>query len=80
MITCVKATELIEKRQIQSLTLGERFKLRLHNSMCVACRAYQRQSKTIEKAISRWMHITNNTTHHLSQEKKDKIIEELKKL
>jgi hypothetical protein len=80
MITCVKATELIEKQQVHSLSAGERLKLRLHVSMCGACKAYQKQSKTIEKAINRWLHHADAKSHSLSQAKKDQIIEELKKL
>ncbi len=80
MITCIKATELIEKRQIQSLSFGEWFRLKLHVALCEACEAYKQQSKTIERAINLWFNKADQRSPQLSQEKKNKIIDKIKKL
>lgn len=51
MISCRKATELIEKRSLFGLTVIEKVNLVLHTSMCDACTLYEKQSKTIDKML-----------------------------
>ncbi|MDD8017633.1 MAG: hypothetical protein PHP42_04610 [Bacteroidota bacterium] len=52
MISCTKATELIEKKLSFGLTPGELLRLHLHTQICSACRYYQKQSIFIEKVIA----------------------------
>jgi DNA transposition AAA+ family ATPase len=52
LISCLKATELIEKNLHLKLSLSERLKLKVHKSMCKACALYDKQSAMIEKGIS----------------------------
>jgi hypothetical protein len=68
-LSCIKATELIEKRFHFKLTLRERLKLRVHKMMCDACTNYEKQSFLLEKGIE--LH------HH--QLSKDRDVEILKK-
>lgn len=51
-LSCLKATELIEKQMQFKLSLTERLQLKVHKSMCEACRVYEKQSDFIEKGIS----------------------------
>ncbi|MEX2591996.1 MAG: hypothetical protein WD426_04425 [Anditalea sp.] len=53
-LSCKKATSLIEKKNLFPLTGKEKMQLWMHNSMCGACRAYQKQSKTLDKMVSLW--------------------------
>ena len=55
LLSCKKATELIEKREITPLSKKEKLQLRIHTSMCKACRSYEKQSDTLEKALSDWV-------------------------
>lgn len=71
--SCKKSTELIEKKAFQPLTLIENIKLKLHLSMCVACKAYASQSEIIEKAIAQWFE--KNKNKKLSEEVKLAIIQ-----
>jgi hypothetical protein len=48
---CRKATLLIEKRQLGSLTLHERAELAIHLAGCSVCRLYQQQSAAINVMI-----------------------------
>ena len=53
MLSCKKTTELIEKESIVGLSSREKFRLRLHVSMCDGCTAYLKQSLFIDKALAR---------------------------
>ncbi len=50
-LSCLKATELIEKKIHFNLSFGERLQLRMHKSMCNACNTYEKQNLLIERAI-----------------------------
>jgi len=54
-LSCKKATELIEKRKIEQLNFTEKNQLKIHLSMCRTCNAYQSQSETLDKAVSKWV-------------------------
>lgn len=49
MLSCKKATELIEKRQVKPLSAIEKIQLDAHLSMCKACHAYEDQSVQIDQ-------------------------------
>jgi len=51
LLSCLKATELIEKRFQVELTFKEKIQLKLHTSMCKACKSYGEQSHVIENAL-----------------------------
>jgi len=53
MISCRKATLLIEKRDAGGLTLAENFSLGIHTIMCEACKRYERQSQLLETLLER---------------------------
>jgi len=49
MLSCDKATALIERKTVAGLSVMERFKLLFHKSMCSGCRNYEKQSVFIHK-------------------------------
>lgn len=51
-LSCLKATELIEKNFHFKLTLKEKLQLKMHKMMCEACTKYEKHSILIEKGIS----------------------------
>jgi len=51
-LSCLKATELIEKKLQFSLSVKEKLQLRIHKMMCTACTLYEKQSAFIEKGLS----------------------------
>ena len=53
MLSCKKATQLVEKKWVVKLTLQENLQLKLHTTMCSACKEYQKKSRIIEKALER---------------------------
>lgn len=53
IISCHKATFLIEKRDAGGLTLGENLSLGIHTILCEACKRYEKQSRSIEILLER---------------------------
>ena len=51
MISCYRATELIEKSQAVGLNPFDKLKLRLHTSVCDMCKKYQTQSEMLDQAL-----------------------------
>ena len=51
-LSCLKATELIEKKLHFHLSAKERLQLKMHKMMCTACTRYEKQSTFLEKGIS----------------------------
>lgn len=50
-LSCLKATELIEKKMYFGLSRTEKIQLSAHKKMCSACKNYEKQSQLIDKAI-----------------------------
>jgi hypothetical protein len=50
-LSCLKATELIEKKLYFKLSMQEKLQLKLHKMMCDACTKYEKQSVILEKGI-----------------------------
>lgn len=68
-LSCLKATELIEKKFHIKLSFREKLQLELHKMMCDACSMYEKQSALIEKGME--------SQHKIKHEECD--IEQLKK-
>jgi hypothetical protein len=52
-LSCLKATELIEKKLHFKLSFKEKLQLKVHKTMCDACRLYEKQSGLLEKGIEK---------------------------
>jgi len=50
-LSCLKATELIEKKLHFSLSRKENYQLKMHKMMCNACRQYENHSYFIDKNL-----------------------------
>jgi hypothetical protein len=74
-LSCIKATELIEKRFHFQLSVKENLQLKMHKMMCDACMKYEKQSAFIEKGISN-MGKVNTTTPDIDS-LKDRISKKL---
>lgn len=72
LLTCKTASEYIEKRKNNSLTLKERMQLKVHLLICKVCRYYDEQSAIIDKLLQLKSKQQAETKHT------DKEIEELK--
>jgi len=53
-ISCQQASRLLSQQQDESLTLGQRLRLRLHLMYCDACTNVSRQFAALRLAMLRW--------------------------
>ena len=51
-LSCLRATELIERKMHFKLSGTEKLQLKMHKMMCDACSLYEKQSIFLEKGIS----------------------------
>ena len=77
-LSCKEATYLIEKKSVFPLSFIERCRLFIHIKMCLVCNVYQQQSKTIEKALAKWINSEGNPKDVLPPKTKEQIIEKMK--
>ncbi len=69
---CKKATFLIEKKQIGTISLREKLELKIHLAGCSVCRIFEQQSIKINEMVKNLFH-TNN------QQEEIKLDEDFKK-
>jgi hypothetical protein len=51
-LSCLKATELIEKKIYFKLSVKEKLQLAAHKTMCSACTNYEKHSQMIDVALA----------------------------
>ena len=76
LLSCLKATELIEKKLHFKLSFTENLQLSMHKMVCDACSNYEKQNLIIEKGIS---HEDKVKTTNLGVSKNQIDIEQFKK-
>ena len=59
-LSCLKATELIEKKLHFKLSFSEKLQLKVHKMMCNACSNYEKQNLIIEESIANQENVSNN--------------------
>lgn len=80
VLSCKKATELIEKKSFIKLNPREKIQLSLHKSLCDACTAYEKQSKKIDELLQKTPDESINDSTILKNEwLKEKIMNEIPK-
>jgi hypothetical protein len=52
MLSCRKATELMERASMQPLPAGDRMRLWMHLKVCDGCRAFEKQGQVIDQLIT----------------------------
>ena len=51
MLSCIKATELIEKKIDGDISFLQKMQLTMHKSMCKACTLYEKQSYILDDVL-----------------------------
>ena len=79
MLSCKKASALIDKKAEVKLSWKENMQLTMHKSMCDACTAYEKQSKLIDKILHTHIHSHRETNLPFIENKElqEKIISKL---
>jgi hypothetical protein len=75
LYSCVRATELIDRRQIEPLSALNNLRLNIHLKMCDKCMAYQKDSEFLEKQLYKGL---NTTSRGLSEQEKLILIKKIK--
>ena len=83
MLSCKKASGLIEKKLHFPLSPVEKVQLIVHTSMCDACKNYQKQSAELDTLLDKHIHHDPKTPdshdNELSDDIKKRIVRELEK-
>ncbi|WP_449401682.1 anti-sigma factor family protein [Flavisolibacter nicotianae] len=53
MLSCIKATELMEQKELMPLSLLQKVQLQMHVAMCSGCRNYMKQTALINKLLNK---------------------------
>ncbi len=53
MLSCVKATELMEMKEHVPLDFQKTIQLHMHTAMCSGCRNYMKQTKLINELLEK---------------------------
>lgn len=56
MLSCKKASGLLDKKSLFGLSRKEKVMLKMHTFFCDPCNAYQKQSKLIDKSLHKYIH------------------------
>ena len=82
MLSCRKATELIEKKLLTNLSFREKVQLKMHKSFCDACTTYEKQSKLIDKLLYKQIHKESDEVENdevvENEELKKRILDKIK--
>ena len=83
MLSCKKASGLIEKKLHFPLSPIEKIQLFFHTSMCDTCKSYQKQSKDLDILLDKHIHhnpkISDTLDDILSDDIKKRIVREFEK-
>ena len=79
MLSCQRASELIDKKTLVSLSGREKLMLRMHTGMCDACSSYQRQSIVLDEILHKHFHSSQESKveRHTKARLKEQIISRL---
>ncbi len=72
----MKATEMVEKKNLFGLSWKENMQMKAHTAMCKICKEYEKQSKIIDLALKNHF-INSNVLPINNKELKLKIISKL---
>lgn len=65
MLSCKKASELVDKRTVVNLSMKENMLLHMHTAMCNGCKTYQKQSKILDELLKQ--HLLNGDEKGIPQ-------------
>ena len=77
MLSCKKATSLIEKKSFIGLSFKEKIQLKMHKSMCDACSNYEKQSQKLDDLLQKEIHSSDSAPLLKNEALKEKIIKNL---
>jgi hypothetical protein len=81
MISCKKATELVEMKFEKKLTFKQNFQLKLHLLLCKICDIYAQQSATLHKMLAVFIQSKKEEKQPVNTDKlKQEIVAKIEKI
>lgn len=77
MVTCKKATEMVERNNQKDLSKKELMILKFHLLLCKACKRYELQSRQIDTLLKKYLSSTDKRVK--SDEFKHRVIRDFDK-
>ena len=77
-MSCKQASLLAAKQSFERLSFLEKVKLKMHTSMCDACKTFGQESQLIDEAIVKILQQKEKQVVKLTEEQRLRIIEALK--
>jgi hypothetical protein len=74
---CKKATFLIEKKQIGSITIKKKLELEIHLAGCSVCRIFEQQSVAINRMVKELFHSSQHRKFRLDDDYKKDLQERI---
>ncbi|MFT5479097.1 MAG: hypothetical protein ACI9NN_000044 [Bacteroidia bacterium] len=71
LISCRRASELVHKKHNHGLSRSDALRLKVHTSMCTACKTLEKQNEQIEQVIK--TRINETTPSNLEEFKVDTV-------
>ncbi len=78
MLSCKRATQLMEKKMHFGLSPIEKMQLKLHKKACKYCTAYEKQNEIIDQVLQENM-AEKVQAYCLSEEEKQRMMETVRK-
>ncbi len=69
MLSCQKASALLDKKDFFGLTRKEKVMLKMHTAMCDACTNYKKQSELIDKILHKHFHTITEEVNTIIENK-----------
>ena len=76
--SCMRITEMVESKDSNKLSFGDRLRYNMHLAFCKACRSYEKQSALIGKALGRLMSTSPEDVRTMDDTSKQKILDHIK--
>ena len=74
----MRITEMVESKDSNKLSFGDRLRYTMHLAFCKACRSYEKQSALIGKALGRLMSTSPEDVRIMDDTSKQKILDHIK--
>jgi predicted anti-sigma-YlaC factor YlaD len=69
MLSCVKATQLMEQKELMPLSFMQEMQLKMHVAMCSGCKNYMKQAALINKLLNKTFNSVRETDTKALEEK-----------
>ncbi|MFB6343465.1 hypothetical protein ACE1ET_17205 [Saccharicrinis sp. FJH62] len=74
MLTCLEATKLTVQKSFRKLSFTEKLQLKMHHTVCHACRKFDSQNTFIDHAVKTYIESTEKNNDLKLSDRRKKVI------